>query len=119
LTLEVCETSCEASFTVKPLLAVDLLGLLYSDNSVDFTLTQPPEDAAEDEDIDVSDKEDLAMPSLPPCLPDDQSPFLSAPLTPCPLQHHAQFRDALINLIKEERAATEASHRIQKEQETP
>ncbi|PNP55196.1 hypothetical protein FNYG_15547 [Fusarium nygamai] len=116
---EVRETIREAGFAAKPLSAGDLSGLLYSDDSVDFTLTQPPEGADEDEDIDLSDKEDLAMPSSPPCLPYDESPFPTAPSTPCPPQHHAQFRDALINLIEEERAATEASHRLQKEQETP
>ncbi|EGU86673.1 hypothetical protein FOXB_02809, partial [Fusarium oxysporum f. sp. conglutinans Fo5176] len=116
---EVRETIRDAGFAAKPLSAVDLSGLLYSDDSIDFTLTQPPEDADEDEDIDLSDKEDLVMPSSPPCLPDDESPFPTAPSTPCPPQHHAQFRDALINLIEEERAATEASHRLQKEQETP
>ncbi|KAH7187705.1 hypothetical protein DER44DRAFT_753704 [Fusarium oxysporum] len=76
---EVRETIREAGFAAKPPSAVDLSGLLYSDDSVDFTLTQPPEDVDEDEDIDLSDKEDLAMPSSPPCLPDDESPFPTAP----------------------------------------
>jgi hypothetical protein len=59
------------------------------------------------------------MPSSPPCLPDYESPFPSTPSTPCPAQHQAQFRDALISHIEEERAATEAIHRLQGEQESP
>jgi hypothetical protein len=106
---EVREAIREAGFAAKPLSAVDLSGLLNSDDSVDFHLTQPPADAAfndEDSLIDLSDEEEVAMPSSPACLPDYESPFPTVPSTPCPAQHQAQFRDALINLIEEERAAT-------------
>ncbi|KAH7190377.1 hypothetical protein DER44DRAFT_637125, partial [Fusarium oxysporum] len=50
LALEVHEAIRKASFTVKPLSAIDLSGLLYSDDSIDFTLTQTPEDANKDKD---------------------------------------------------------------------
>jgi hypothetical protein len=46
------------------------------------------------------------MPSSPPCLPD----YESLPPTPCPVQHHTRLQDSLRDLIKEGRAAAEASH---------
>jgi hypothetical protein len=58
------------------------------------------------------------MPLSPPYLPDYESPLLTVPLTPCPAQHQAQFRDALISLIEEERSAIGASHRPREGQES-
>ncbi|KAF5268069.1 hypothetical protein FOXYS1_1045 [Fusarium oxysporum] len=110
-----------AGFAAKPLSAADLSSLLNSNNSVDFQLTQPPVNAdfnKEDSLIDLSEEEDIAMPSSPPCLPNYKSPFPTVPSTPCPAQHQAQFRNALISLIREERSAIEASHRPQEGQES-
>ncbi|TVY75532.1 hypothetical protein Focb16_v005031 [Fusarium oxysporum f. sp. cubense] len=89
---EAREAIRNAGFAAKPLSAADLSGLLNSDDSVDFQLTQPPVDAdfnEEDSLIDLSEEEDVAMPSSPPCLPDYESPFLTVPSTPCPAQHQA------------------------------
>ncbi|KAF6518245.1 hypothetical protein HZS61_002323 [Fusarium oxysporum f. sp. conglutinans] len=118
---EAREAIRNAGFAEKPLSAADLSGLLNSDDSVDFQLTQPPVDAdfnEEDSLIDLSEEEEVAMPSSPPCLPDYESPFPTVPSTPCPAQHQAQFRDALISLIGEERYAIGASHRPQEGQES-
>ncbi|RKK07633.1 hypothetical protein BFJ65_g17838 [Fusarium oxysporum f. sp. cepae] len=117
---EAREAIRNVGFAAKPLSAADLSGLLNSDDSVDFQLTQPPVDAdfnEEDSLIDLSEEEEVAMPSSPPCLPDYESPLPSVPSTPCPAQHQAQFRDALISLIGEERSAIGASHRPQEGQE--
>jgi hypothetical protein len=119
---EVREAIRKAGFAAKPLSAVDFSRLLNSDDTVDFTLTQPPEDPEIDKEDSLnglSEEEDLAMPSSPPCLPDYESPFPSTPSTPCPAQHQAQFPDALISLIEEERVAIEAIHRLQRERENP
>ncbi|TXB97180.1 hypothetical protein FocTR4_00012005 [Fusarium oxysporum f. sp. cubense] len=105
---EAREAIREAGFAAKPLSAVDLSQLLCSDDTVDFTLTQPPADADEESDIDLSDEEDLAMPSSPPCLPDYESPVPTMPSTPCPLQYQARFDDAFINRMIEETEALEA-----------
>ncbi|KAG7408548.1 hypothetical protein Forpe1208_v012392 [Fusarium oxysporum f. sp. rapae] len=118
---EAREAIRNAGFAAKPLSAADLSGLLSSDDSVDFQLTQPPVDAdfnEEDSLIDLLEEEDVAMPSSPPCLPDYESPFPTVPSTPCPAQHQAQFRDALISLIGEERSAIRASYRPQEGQES-
>ncbi|RFN43384.1 ribonuclease h-like protein [Fusarium flagelliforme] len=115
---EVREAIRKAGFAAKPLSAVDFSRLLNSDDTVDFTLTQPSDDPEIDEEDSLNgipEEEDLTMPSSPPCLPDYESPFPSTPSTPCPAQHQAQFRDALISPIEEERAATEAIHRLQGE----
>ncbi|KAG7404146.1 hypothetical protein Forpe1208_v015967 [Fusarium oxysporum f. sp. rapae] len=111
---EAREAIRNAGFAAKPLSAADLSGLLNSDDSVDFQLTQPPVNAdfnEEDSLIDLSEEEEVAMPSSPPCLPDYESPLPTVPSTPCPTRHQAQFRDALISLIGEERSAIGASHR--------
>ncbi|PCD22283.1 hypothetical protein AU210_016073 [Fusarium oxysporum f. sp. radicis-cucumerinum] len=105
---EAREAIREAGFAAKPLSAVDLSQLLCSDDTVDFTLTQPPADADEESDIDLSDEEDLAMPSSPPCPPDYESPVPTMPSTPCPLQYQARFDDAFINRMIEETEALEA-----------
>ncbi|KAJ4009426.1 hypothetical protein NW766_008543 [Fusarium irregulare] len=111
---EAREAIRNAGFAAKPLSAADLSGLLNSDDSVDFQLTQPPADADFNEGdsfIDLSEEEEVAMPSSPPYLPDYESPLPTVPSTPCPAQHQVQFLDALISLIKEERSAIGASHR--------
>ncbi|SCO92428.1 uncharacterized protein FRV6_16556 [Fusarium oxysporum] len=105
---ETHEAIHKAGFAAKPLSAVDLSHLLCSDDTVDFTLTQPPADADEESDIDLSDEEDLAMPSSPPCLPDYESSVPTMPSTPCPLQYQARFDDAFINRMIEETEALEA-----------
>ncbi|KAJ0133998.1 Amidohydrolase ytcJ-like protein [Fusarium oxysporum f. sp. albedinis] len=105
---EAREAIREAGFAAKPLSAVDLSRLLCSDDTVDFTLTQPPADADEESDIDLSGEEDLAMPSSPPCLLDYESPVPTIPSTPCPLQYQARFDDAFINRMIEETSALEA-----------
>ncbi|KAJ0135138.1 Inversin-A [Fusarium oxysporum f. sp. albedinis] len=118
---EAREAIRNAGFAAKPLSAADLSGLLNSDDSVDFQLTQPPVDTdfnEEDSLIDLSEEEEVAMPSSPPCLPDYESSLPTVPSTPCPAQHQAQFRDALISLIGEERSAIGASHRPQEGQES-
>ncbi|TXC02032.1 hypothetical protein FocTR4_00008530, partial [Fusarium oxysporum f. sp. cubense] len=58
------------------------------------------------------------IPSSPPYLPNYKSPLPTVPSTPYPAQHQAQFRNALISLIKEERSAIRASHRPQEGQES-
>ncbi|EXL66284.1 hypothetical protein FOPG_17531 [Fusarium oxysporum f. sp. conglutinans race 2 54008] len=111
----------EAREAIRNPASAGLSGLLNSDDSVDFQLTQPPADAdfnEEDSLIDLSEEEEVAMPSSPTCLPDYDSPLPTVPSTPCPAQHQAQFRDALISLIGEERSAIGASHRPQEGQES-
>ncbi|KAG7402830.1 hypothetical protein Forpe1208_v016802 [Fusarium oxysporum f. sp. rapae] len=118
---EAREAIRNAGFAANPLSAADLSGLLNSDDSVDFQLTQPPADADFNEGdslIDLSEEEEVAMPSSPPYLPDYESPLPTVPSTPCPVQHQAQFRDALISLIEEERSAIGASHRPREGQES-
>ena len=113
LAAEAREAIRNAGFAAKPFSAADLSGLLNSDDSVDFQLTQPPADPAFNEGdslIDLSEEEEVAMPSSPPYQPDYESPLPTVPSTPCPAQHQAQFRDALIP-IEEERSAIGASHR--------
>ncbi|KAL4724485.1 hypothetical protein ACLX1H_007926 [Fusarium chlamydosporum] len=60
---------------------------LCLDINVDFTPIKPLDDPSIDrEDVltGLSKEEDLAMPSLPPYLPDYEFPFPLTPSTPCP-----------------------------------
>ncbi|KAF4448245.1 hypothetical protein F53441_8331 [Fusarium austroafricanum] len=82
---EAREAIRKARFADKPLSSADLSRLLCSDDTVDFTLTQAPADQAEDEDNDLSDKDDLEMPSSPPCLLDRESSLPTIPSTPRPV----------------------------------
>ncbi|KAI7772853.1 hypothetical protein LZL87_013970 [Fusarium oxysporum] len=84
LALEAREAIRKARFADKPLSSADLSRLLCSDDTVDFTLTQAPADQDEDEDNDLSNEDDLEMPSSPPCLLDRESPLPTIPSTPCP-----------------------------------
>jgi hypothetical protein len=113
---ETREAIRKARFADKPLSSADLSRLLCSDDTVDFTLTQPPADEDEDEDIDLSDEDDLEMPSSPPCLPDRESPLPTIPSTPCPPQRHARYDDAFINRMIEEAEALEATQALYDEQ---
>ncbi|KAI8406604.1 hypothetical protein FOFC_14074 [Fusarium oxysporum] len=70
----------------------------------------------EDEDNDLSDEDDLEMPSSPPCLLDRESPLPTIPSTPCPPQHRARYDDAFINRIVEEAEALEATQALYDEQ---
>ncbi|KAG7407488.1 hypothetical protein Forpe1208_v013118 [Fusarium oxysporum f. sp. rapae] len=81
---EAREAIRKARFADKPLSSADLSRLLCSDDTVDFTLTQAPADQDEDEDNDLSNEDDLEMPSSPPCLQDRESPLPTIPSTPCP-----------------------------------
>ncbi|KAH7459233.1 hypothetical protein FOMA001_g20140 [Fusarium oxysporum f. sp. matthiolae] len=109
---EAREAIRKARFADKPLSSADLSRLLCSDDTVDFTLTQPPADEDEDEDIDLSDEDDLEMPSSPPCLPDRESPLPTIPSTPCPPQRHARYDDAFISRMIEEAEALEATQAL-------
>ncbi|KAH7468018.1 hypothetical protein FOMA001_g15877 [Fusarium oxysporum f. sp. matthiolae] len=113
---EAREAIRKARFADKPLSSADLSRLLCSDDTVDFTLTQPPADEDEDEDIDLSDEDDLEMPSSPPCLPDRESPLPTIPSTPCPPQRHARYDDAFISRMIEEAEALEATQALYDEQ---
>jgi hypothetical protein len=109
---EVNESIRNARFAAKPLSTVDLSGLLQSDDSVNFTLTQPhayTDDEYDDDLNEFSDLDDVAMPSSPPCLPDyESSPYLPFS-TPCPTRHQSRFPDSLDNLVTEGRNAATSS----------
>ncbi|KAL9572163.1 hypothetical protein ACKAV7_003651 [Fusarium commune] len=81
---EAREAIRKARFADKPLSSADLSRLLCSDDTVDFTLTQAPADQDEDKDNDLSNEDDLEMPSSPPCLLDRESLLPTIPSTPCP-----------------------------------
>ncbi|RYC77467.1 hypothetical protein BFJ63_vAg19659 [Fusarium oxysporum f. sp. narcissi] len=113
---EAREAIRKARFADKPLSSADLSRLLCSDDTVDFTLTQAPADQDEDEDNNLSDEDDLEMPSSPPCLLDRESPLPTIPSTPCPPQRHARYDDAFINRMIEEAEALEATQALYDEQ---
>ncbi|KAJ0134778.1 Uncharacterized protein HZ326_22163 [Fusarium oxysporum f. sp. albedinis] len=69
-----------------------------------------------DKDNDLSDEDNLKMPSSPPCLLDRKSSLPTMPSTPCPPQHHARYDDAFINRIIEEAEALEATQALYDEQ---